>query len=34
VDSDQLLGFTWHYYTTDSSYYDTPYYAASGAWVS
>ena len=34
VDADQLLGFTWHFYTTDSSYYDTPYYAASGAWVS
>ena len=34
VDSDQVIGFTWTFFTTDSSYYDTPYYASSGSWVS
>lgn len=34
VDADQVIGFTWTFFTTDSSYYDTPYYASSGSWVS
>ena len=34
VDADQVVGFTWTFFTTDSSYYDTPYYASSGSWVS
>jgi hypothetical protein len=34
VETDQVIGFTWAFSTTDSSYYDTPYYASSGSWVS